>query len=75
MQGVMGENAEKLKLITDPNTVRVTMKGTPKSPESMAMIYWNRQTNTVYLDIKSLPPLPADKQYQLWFIDPQKRSH
>jgi anti-sigma-K factor RskA len=56
-QLAMNDNASKLRLLTDANTVRVTMKGTAVSPESIALIYWNRETQSVYLDIKSLHPL------------------
>jgi len=48
------------------------MKGTKLSPQSLALIYWNKKTQTVYLDIKKLPQTASDKQYQLWFIDPVK---
>jgi len=64
---------EQLAMLSDPNTVKIAMKGTAKSPESLAMIYWNRQSQAVYLDIKDLPPAPSDKQYQLWFIDPSNK--
>lgn len=64
---------EQLAMLSDPNTVKIAMKGTPKSPESLAMIYWNKQSQTVYLDIKNLPAAPSDKQYQLWFIDPSNK--
>jgi hypothetical protein len=72
MQLSMMQNAEKIQLLRDTNTMRIMMKGTEKSPSSIAMIYWNKNTKDVYLDIKALPPIPADKQYQLWFIDPKK---
>jgi anti-sigma-K factor RskA len=69
----MTQYAQQLAMLSDPNTVKIAMKGTPKSPESLAMIYWNKQSQTVYLDIKNLPPAPSDKQYQLWFIDPSNK--
>ena len=69
----MNNYSQQLAMLTDPNTVRIAMKGTPKSPESLAMIYWNKQSQTVYLDIKNLPAAPSDKQYQLWFIDPSNK--
>ena len=72
MQTDKKQNKEKLKVLTDANMVRVTMKGTKKSPESMAMVYWNKDTKAVYLDIKVLPPVPDAMQYQLWSIDPTK---
>jgi len=69
----LNKNQQQLTMLSDPNTVRIEMKGTPKSPESLAMIYWNKQSQTVYLDIKNLPTPPSDKQYQLWFIDPSNK--
>lgn len=71
LQLALNQNAEKVQLLTDASTVRVTMKGTDKSPASIALIYWNTESKAVYLDIKTLPPAAADKQYQLWFIDPK----
>jgi len=68
----LAQNSQQMDLLTDTMTVKVEMKGTKLSPESMAMIYWNKRTQEVYLDIKNLPQAPADKQYQLWFIDPVK---
>jgi anti-sigma-K factor RskA len=69
----MSKYNEQLAMLSDPNTVKIAMKGTPKFPESLAMIYWNKQSQSVYLDIKNLPPAPSDKQYQLWFIDPSNK--
>jgi hypothetical protein len=66
---ILNANQQQLAMLADANTVRVAMKGTSKSPESLAMIYWNKNSKSVYLDIKNLPAAPADKQYQLWFIN------
>ena len=61
---------QQLAMLSDTNTMRIAMKGTKNSPSSLAMIYWNKESKQVYLDIKNLPNNPTDKQYQLWFIDP-----
>lgn len=71
MQNILDMNVERVNMLTDVNTVRVTMKGTAKSPASMAFVYWNTASKAVFLDIKTLPPAAANQQYQLWFIDPQ----
>ncbi|MBX7107146.1 MAG: anti-sigma factor [Chitinophagales bacterium] len=71
LQHIADKTAENVQMLTDVNTVRVTMKGTEKSPASMAFVYWNTASKAVYLDIKTLPPAAANRQYQLWFIDPQ----
>lgn len=73
LQDNMSQNQQHMAMLSDPNTMRIAMKGTDKSPGSMAMIYWNKQDKSVYLDIKSLPMNPSDKQYQLWFIDPSNK--
>lgn len=70
LQLTLNQQTEKVQLLTDANTVRISMKGTDKSPASLALIYWNKETKAVYLDIKALPPTGIDSQYQLWFIDP-----
>ncbi len=72
LQSEVKRNEEKLKIVTDANMVKVTMKGTEKSPESMAMVYWNKDTKAVYFEVKVLPAAPGEKQYQLWFIDPKR---
>jgi anti-sigma-K factor RskA len=46
----------------------VQLKGTDVSPKSLATVYWNEQSNEVYLYVKDLPPPPSDMQYQLWAI-------
>lgn len=70
LQLTLKQHTDKVQLLTDVNTVRIAMKGTDKSPASLALIYWNKETQAVYLDIKALPPAGTDSQYQLWFIDP-----
>jgi anti-sigma-K factor RskA len=44
------------------------MKGVAKSPESMAMVYWNTESKEVFIELKSLPVPEEGKQYQLWAI-------
>lgn len=57
-----------LAIISEAGFERVNLQGLPISPESKALIYWNRSSSEVYLDIASLPNPPSDKQYQLWAI-------
>lgn len=57
-----------MTVMGNPEMTRVMMKGLPKSPESLAVIYWNKQSSQVYIDVKSLPLPPEGKQYQLWAI-------
>lgn len=58
----------ELKVMGNPAFERVIMKGTPNSPQSMASVYWNRQTEEVFVSIQNMRTLSKEKQYQLWAI-------
>lgn len=64
----LDEMGNNMAVMSDPAMTRVTMKGLPKSPESLAIIYWNKQNSEVYIDVKRLPEPTEGKQYQLWAI-------
>ena len=57
-----------LKVIENPDFMKVTMKGTPNAPQSLATVYWNDKTNEVFLSIQNMKQLSAENQYQLWAI-------
>lgn len=57
-----------MAILTHPDVAKVMMKGVAQSPQSMAMVYWNKTSKEVYLEIKNLPEPEAGKQYQLWAI-------
>lgn len=58
----------EMDVMSDPNTVKVMMKGMEQSPKSLALVYWNKSTKKVMLKIETLPMPDAGKQYQLWAI-------
>jgi hypothetical protein len=47
---------------------RILLKGTPTSPQSIAAVYYDTLAQRTFLDVLDLPPVPPDKQYQLWAI-------
>ena len=56
--------------------LRIALLGTllSDSPKSVAVSLWdNRQQAGVFM-VQNLKPLPADRDYQLWVIDPQYPS-
>ena len=55
-----------LKVINDPSFSKVVMKGTANAPQSVASVYWNKDTKEVYLSIQNMRELANEKQYQLW---------
>ncbi|MFA9213747.1 MAG: anti-sigma factor domain-containing protein [Candidatus Methylacidiphilales bacterium] len=58
----------ELAFIGNEQTSKIPLKGVAKSPESMVMIYWNKQTKEVYAEVKNLPQAAEGLQYQLWAI-------
>ncbi|MBC7382779.1 MAG: anti-sigma factor [Bacteroidia bacterium] len=55
-----------IALIGNQSTQKVMLKGIEKHPDMLATVYWNKESNAVYLEIKKLPMPEKGKQYQLW---------
>lgn len=68
-QLVLQEKNQYFSFVTDTATTKVVMKGLPISPSSVALVFWNKSTKEVFLDVKSLPVPPEGMQYQLWALD------
>ncbi|MBL4605821.1 MAG: anti-sigma factor [Flavobacteriaceae bacterium] len=63
--------AEAEKLITvfrDREIISVPLDGQPISPQSYAKVYWDKKTNSIYLDAQGLSEPPEGKVYQLWSL-------
>lgn len=58
----------KIAILNDTANLTIPMKGLEISPNSLALIHWNKQTNETFIDIASLPEAPNAMQYQLWAI-------
>ncbi|GAC1592338.1 MAG: hypothetical protein NVS3B19_13840 [Ginsengibacter sp.] len=59
---------KEISLVKNKMAVPVVLNGTPHSPESLAKIFWMKDSGAVYVDPSNLPRIPLDKQYQLWAI-------
>jgi anti-sigma-K factor RskA len=57
-----------LAMMQDPAVVAITMKGTPNSPSSTTVVFWNKGTGDVYISANNLPKPAEGKQYQLWAL-------
>jgi len=53
--------------------VRIALLGSllGDSPKAVAVSLWDKQRQTGIFVVQNLKPLPADRDYQLWVIDPQ----
>ena len=61
--------AEKLiEVFRDKDIISVPLAGQTASPEAYAKVYWDKKTNSIYLDAKGLPVPPKGKVYQVWSL-------
>jgi anti-sigma-K factor RskA len=66
------EFAQINSALQSPQTSRVALTGQETAPSSAAMIYWDIQGRR-WVVSADLPPAPAGKVYQLWFVTPDSK--
>lgn len=54
--------------LRDPNTTTIALAGTDKAPDKTVQVYWNQESDRVFVDISQLPEPPEGKEYQLWSL-------
>lgn len=57
-----------LNVIRDQNTTVIALGGQAAAPDAKAKVYWNKDSQSVYVDASQLPPPPAGKVYQVWSL-------
>lgn len=57
-----------LNIIRDKNNTVVTLGGQTVAPTATAKVYWNKATQTVYIDAEGLPEAPQGMVYQVWAL-------
>lgn len=63
------ENSEDMiASLKAPEIQKLKLEGLPISPESQAMVHWNKDTKKVILDPMNLPRTDEGHDYQLWAI-------
>ncbi|HEY0078164.1 MAG TPA: anti-sigma factor [Pyrinomonadaceae bacterium] len=60
---------ETRELLTAPEMNLTVLAGTEAAPRAQATIVYDRRTGRALLLADELPPAPAGKAYQLWFIE------
>ncbi len=53
-------------IVRDNNNTVIALAGQVSAPDAAAKIYWNRETQMVYLDASGLPEPPEGQVYQVW---------
>lgn len=59
---------ELLNIIRDNNNTVVALAGQTVAPSATAKVYWNKETQKVYIDASGLPTPPEGKEYQVWSL-------
>lgn len=64
----MAAVSDQISFLRDVNTQKVELKGTPAYENNLATVFWNNQSEKVFLDIKNLPQTSLEESYQLWVL-------
>ena len=57
-----------LKVLSLPGLVKINLAGVGTHTGQSGLLYWDKASGDVFLDLNSMPQAPAGKQYQLWAI-------
>lgn len=57
-----------LAIVRDTKNTVIQLGGQSVSPQSSAKIYWNKETEVVYVDASGLPEPPKGMVYQIWSL-------
>jgi len=72
VEKTLGNLRQQNQVLRSDEFRAVALAGTKTAPSAKARVFFNVATHKVYVDVRSLPALPADKQYQLWALDKGK---
>src|SRR5262245_17550052 len=62
---------QEITWLRDPSVQLAMLVGMQQDAAARAKIVWNPNASKGVFYVNSLPPLPAEKSYQLWVIGPQ----
>jgi anti-sigma-K factor RskA len=66
-QARLEEQEQEIGVLATPGSAALALAGQKEHPESKGTVYWNKRDNR-WVVAADLPPAPAGKQYQLWYI-------
>ena len=62
------QDEQRLAVLQRAGMRVIQLRGNKNAPNGDMFVYWNTLTRQVSVDIKSLPVLPSNQQYQLWSL-------
>ncbi|RAJ16854.1 anti-sigma factor [Olleya aquimaris] len=64
----LAETKNLLNIIRDKSIINIPLEGQAAAPGAYATVYWDKNDDTVYLDLQGLPEPPEGKVYQVWSL-------
>jgi anti-sigma-K factor RskA len=64
----LAEAEKLLDILRDRNIIEVPLAGQGNFANAYAKVYWDKNSNSIYLDAKNLPEAPEGKVYQVWSL-------
>ncbi len=62
------ESESNLAIVRDTKNTVVALGGQAVAPETSAKVYWNKETQVVYIDAAGMPEPPKGMVYQIWSL-------
>lgn len=62
------KNQQDLAIVRDTKNTVVTLGGQAVAPTSSAKVYWNKESQAVFVDASGLPKPPKGMVYQVWSL-------
>ncbi len=64
----LAETKKLVDILRDRNIIEVPLAGQGNFANAYAKVYWDKNSNSIYLDAKDLPEAPEGKVYQVWSL-------
>jgi len=64
----LAEAEQLVEVLRDRNIIEVPLDGQGNFANTYAKVYWDKNSNSIYLDAKDLPEAPEGKVYQVWSL-------
>jgi len=68
LEVLLSQNRTYIATLTSPEVRVVNLAGQGLNVRARGRIFWDQSKKKWFFYVRDLPPLPADKSYQLWFV-------
>lgn len=62
------ETENLLNIIRSKDILQIPLGGQKVDPNAFAQVYWDKENNKAYIDVRGLPVPPEGKVYQVWSL-------